>query len=272
MPYINKDYVYDEVGVTSTQLSTEIVERLIELAEAEVDRHLQTSCYVQQQIEVTEGTGRNYLILKKRPVLSIQALEIGDTTISLDSIKLIEENSEIRLTTESEESYFIRSVDSGNIKVKYLWGWLEESSRYTTTSNAESAGTNVSVEVASGSNFNAKDWVRITGFDGNDEVAQISAISTNTLTITLTQSHEAGSQVKKLEIPGIVKQLTKTIAALAGAKYMMGSTYDFATGYSLPDYQVQKGEPYPAFQKIIDKLTREKERLLELLPGWPVMA
>ena len=47
-----------------------------------------------------------------------------------------------------------------------------------------------------------------------------------------------------------------------GATYMMGSTYTFATGYTLPEMSIQKGVPYPHFTSVAAELKRKRDFLL----------
>lgn len=61
-------------------------------------------------------------------------------------------------------------------------------------------------------------------------------------------------------VPDIIKKLTATIAALTCAEYMIGNTYTFATNYSIPELSVNKGVPYPHF----DKLTAQLMKRIEL--------
>jgi hypothetical protein len=63
-------------------------------------------------------------------------------------------------------------------------------------------------------------------------------------------------------LPIIVKKLTAMIAAITAAEYMVGNTYTFATGYSIPELSVQKGVPYPHFEKLINQLTKQSEKMI----------
>ena len=62
-------------------------------------------------------------------------------------------------------------------------------------------------------------------------------------------------------VPAIVKNLCATIAAVAIANYMIGSTYTFATSYSMPDLSVTKGVPYPHFDRALSALTKQRDYL-----------
>lgn len=74
-------------------------------------------------------------------------------------------------------------------------------------------------------------------------------------------------------LPIIIKKLTAIIAAITTAEYMVGNTYTFATSYSIPELSVTKGVPYPHFEKLINQLTKQSEKMIANIkaivqPAW----
>ncbi|MCF7861201.1 hypothetical protein K9M79_03060 [Candidatus Woesearchaeota archaeon] len=274
MAYTTEDYVYDKVGVTTDQISSAQMTRILEAADAEVDRIIKTTCEPHTTVEILNGNNLNYIYLKNLPLLSVSALEIEDTEISISKIRFYKNPAKICLLTNSEQTQFYTDTSLKNIRVKYSYGWLEETTTNTLTTGAEVAGSAVEIGVTAGggANFTVNDWVRIVGFDGNEEVAKVTAQGDNSITCDLVLGHEAGTTIIKLQVPPIVKQLAGVIAAIMSATYMMGNTYTFATGYSVPDYSVQKGVPYPHFNRNMEVWVKERDFLMSQIPEWPVFA
>ena len=85
--------------------------------------------------------------------------------------------------------------------------------------------------------------------DGNREAAQIVSTTTNEITVDqLVQTHEAGSVVSLLQTEESLVQYILYAASVAVAIQAVGGTYSIATGYTLPEFSVQKGVPWTHWQ------------------------
>lgn len=273
--YTTADCVYDKVGVTSDQIGTDAMNRILAAADAEVERIIKTTCKPKEQLELYTGNNKNWMYTTRVPILNLTALKINDTDITLTNVST-EYTGQVVLLNTAESQYFFSNISRKNIKLKYLWGWLEEPqdqvATLTTADVVAGEDKTVSVTAGTGTTYAVNDYVKIAGFDSYEEVAKITDISTDDLTITLTLPHESGSQVVKMIVPPIVNQLACVIGAIMGATYMMGSTYTFATGYTIPDYSIQKGVPYPHFNRNMEVWVKERDFIMSKLPEWPVFA
>lgn len=273
--YATREQVFDKVGVDNTVISDDQMDRILDLADAEVDRIISSTCKPKTRIELSDGDNRNVMYIRNVPLMKVIALEIDDVTITLEEV-VFRVNGELRLTNAAEKVFFFLPQGFprvfNNVRVKYLYGWLEETELQSDVTVDVTAGLSATLTVVDGSIFSADDFIRIVGFDGNEEQGKITAVNTNDLTIDLVLSHEIGSIVTLLEVPPMVVQLAATIGAIMGALFQMGATYTFATSYQTPDYQVSKGVPYPHFQKVLDASVQERDFIMTQLPRWPAFS
>ena len=273
--YCSPETVYNKIGVTSTEITSSQMDTILDSADAEVERIIKTTCKPKTIIELHNGDNKNYLFTKKYPILSLLAVKVDDTDVNVSKC-VLEETGRLILDLTAEKQYFNSSTEQRNVKIKYSYGWLEEPQdqieSYLTSDVSAGDNVTVSVTATEGFNFPAGEYVKITGFDGNEEVTKIKSRSDDDLVMDLKLDHETGSQIKIMEVPAIVKQLAAVIAAIMGATKMMGQTYTFATGYTMPDYSVQKGVPYPHFNRNMEVWVKERDFIISQLPAWPVFA
>lgn len=269
--YCTNDDILDKVGVTTTDLSTDTLDRIAKEATAEVDRLIRTTCNPKEEFLITNGNNKNTIVVNNTPLLVVKNVRIGDNDVDMEDVSFTKYGS-ITLLKTADPQYFT-STTSNNVKIKYYYAWLEETNKKT-TQEAVLKGNDVNIELNDVILLKEKDWVKIIGIDGNSEWTQINSINTTNKTINcnLLYDHTAGSTVFQGTIPEIIKKLASVIGGIMGAVHMVGSTYDFATGYTVPDYSVQKGEPYPAFLRIIDDLTKQRDILLSNLVPYPTFA
>jgi len=121
--------------------------------------------------------------------------------------------------------------------------------------------------VTSISGFADEDWVEIYGMDGKQEVAQISGdpVGTTIVVDQLVQAHESGSTIVKLQIPYKIKRYMEIEASIYVAVFAIGGTYTFNTSYSLGELTVNKGEPYPQWREVIQRMINERKMRRETL-------
>ena len=273
--YATRQLVFDKVGVDNTVISDDQMDRILVLADAEVDRIISSTCVPKTRIEVRDGDNQALMYIRNVPLMKVIQLEIDDTAITIDKITF-RTNGEIRLNSDAEQVFFFTPTGFprafNNVRIKYQYGWLEETDITSDITVDAVAGLSSTVTVADGSLFAIDDFVKIVGFDGFEEQAKITAIATNDLTIDLVSPHEIGSLVTKLEVPPMVVQLAAVLGAIMAALFQMGATFTFATSYQTPDYQVSKGVPYPHFQKVLDASVQERDFIMTQLPRWPAFS
>ena len=59
-----------------------------------------------------------------------------------------------------------------------------------------------------------------------------------------------------------VRGLCAVLAGIMAAVNMIGGTYTFATGYNIPDMSIQKGVPYPHFDRALSAMTQKRDWLI----------
>jgi len=273
MTYASRDEIYDKVGVDSSVISTDIMDRILVDADAETDRIIQTTCVPKKKIEIFEGDNKNIHFVKKIPLLSVSKMEINSTAISISKI-FYEQTGRIRILQGAEQLYFYTNATGPDCFLEYYYGWLQDTTTQTEVKTTAIAGTSVVIEVDSADDFTALDWVRIEGFDGFRETTQVIAKddTADTITCTILYNHEVDSLVTQLEVPPIVNQLASVIGAIMAALYMVGSTYTFATSYAVPDHQVTKGVPYPHFNRNMEAWVKERKFIMDQVPPWAIFS
>lgn len=106
--------------------------------------------------------------------------------------------------------------------------------------------------------------------DGNREVAKVTATDTGEITVDkLVFAHESSSTIVKLEIDDRFKRLLKVITSIGLVSRIVGQSYTDITGYTLGEYQVQKGEPYTQWRETAIQLIRERDDIMSRLSVRP---
>ena len=267
--YITVATVRRTCGIESAEINDTDVEAVITEVESQVPRYFNTVFVPTEKIEVRDGDGTNRIILHNNPVLSVRELKIDGSTEDPANLNIYKGSGKIELSTSATSSTF--TYGSKKIAIKYIYGFLEESSTSTTTSAAEVAGTDVSVAVGSITGFADNDWIEIYGMDGHREVAQINGTPALGAIILdkLVQTHESGSTVVKLEISTNFKKLMNLIAGIALVARIVGASYDEITGYNISEFRVQKGEPYTQWRETANQFIRERDELMKIIKPRP---
>ncbi len=269
--YVSISSVRRTVGIGSTEISDADVEDTITEVEKQVQRYFNTVFAPTEKIEILDGDGTNRLLLDQNPVLSVRSLKIDGTTEDPANLEIYKESGYIFLGQTADTSKF--AAKRNTVTVRYLYGTLENSTTLTTTSDAEVAGTTVSIAVASITDFADNDWVEIYGMDGNREVAQISGSPAGGVIIVdqLILAHEAGSTIVKLAISENFTKLMNLITSIALVARIVGESYKDIVGYNLAEFRVQKGEPYTQWRETANQFIRERDELMKRISIRPYM-
>lgn len=259
--YVTLASVRRTSGIASAEISDEDVKAIIDECEPQVERHYNTKFTPKEFIEDLDGNGTYRVVLRNNPLLAVRDLYIDGTQEDVSTLYIYKSSGKIELTNTSTASVF--KEGSKKVVVKYLYGWLEESSTTTNTDTVSVAGTSVALSVDSSTGFTADDWVEVYGMDGNREIAQVSATDTGEITVDqLVFGHVSGSVVVKIEIPTIFKKLINVVCALAMVARIVGQSYTDIVGYTLDEFHVQKGEPYTQWRETATQLIKERDRLM----------
>jgi len=193
-------------------------------------------------------------------LLSVRGMTLNtSTSITPAYLNWEKQSGKVELSNDAEAGNF--TSGQNNTFIKYLYGLMEYSATSTSTTVASTAGTTVSLTVVSITDFSDEDWVEIQGMDGKQEVAQISGdpVGSTIIVDQLVQAHESGSSIFKLQIPEYIKRFMEIEAAIYIAIYAIGGTYTFNTSYSLGELTVNKGEPYPQWREVIQRMINERK-------------
>jgi hypothetical protein len=268
MAYTTAQLILDKIGVLEADVGATNLSNIIIDAQAEVDRILKTTCEPKQEIKTFVGNGKDTYYLTNVPVMTIKAVFIDSESLDMEDVRFNREGAVTLLRSGTQTAFY--SALEPNCSIRYYYAWLEDTTQYTTSGNVL-AGTDITVTLDTKVGLTAGNWLRIIGTDGHEEWTKIKTVhSTNpTITCDLVYSHSSGSIAYLGAVPRIVQKLAAVVGAIMGAVYMVGSTYDFATGYTIPDFSIQKGEPYPAFLRVIDDLIKERDFLIGQIVPFP---
>lgn len=270
--YVTVASVRRTSGIGATEINDTDVGNIIAECEPQVERFFNTVFSPKERIDILDGNGTARIILDKNPVLAVRELKIDGDTEDPANLHVSKGSGKIVLSSDASTSTFKEKEQA--IIVKYVYGFVEESSTETTTSAASTAGTDVSLTVASITGFADEDWVEIYSMDGNKEVAQINA-SPSGSTIQVDQlvlSHESGSKLVKLQTSQIIKKLMNIACAIAMVARIVGESYTDIVGYTMAEFSVQKGEPYTQWRETASQLIKERDRLMSMIKPRPYIA
>jgi len=257
-------------GVGADTINDDDVSAIIKECEPQVERYFNTRFTPKEKIEIRNGNGTNRLILMKNPVMRVSELKIDGNTEDPANLNVYKGSGKIELNSSATATRF--TAGSNKIVIKYVYGFLEESSTQTTLSTASTAGSNVTLSVASESGFSEDDWVEIVGMDGYRESAQIISTGTGELTVDkLVYSHEADSIITKLQVSHIFKKIMNLACSLALVARVVGQSYTDTVGYGLGELNVQKGEPYTQWRETATQIIKERDSLMQMIKPRPTV-
>ncbi len=265
--YVTVASVRRTSGIASTEISDTDVGAIIDECEPQVERHFNTVFTPKERIDILDGNGTIRIFVDKNPLLAVRELKIDGTTEDPANLHVYRGSGKVELNTNEDLSTSTFLNKHQAIVVKYIHGWMEESSTSTATSASSTADTDVSLTVTSITGFADEDWVEIYGMDGNKEAAQINSTPAgNTIQVDqLVFAHESGSTVVKLEVSEIITKLMNIVCALAMVARIIGQSYTDIVGYTMTEFQVQKGEPYTQWRETAIQFIKERDRLMGML-------
>lgn len=264
--YITIASVRRTVGISSTAtMSDSDIGDVIAECEPQVARYYNTKFTPEERIDIYDGNGTVRLMLGKNPLLAVRELKIDGDTEDPANLFINKESGKIVLDTTQSLTNSVFKSGPNKIRVKYIHGFMEESSSNTTTDADSTAGTSVALSVASESGFADNDWVEIYGMDGYREAAQISGSPTTGEIVVdqLVQTHESGSKVVKLQIMNEITKLMNIIASIGIVARIIGQSATDIVGYTMSEFSVQKGEPYTQWRETVTQLIKERDMIME---------
>lgn len=270
MTYITAATVRRTVGIEITEIDDTDVDAIIAEVEPQVERYLNTSFTPKQRIDILDGNGTIRIFTDKNPLLAVRDLYIDGTQEDCANLHIYRESGKVELDTNASLSTSTFLNKSKCVSIKYVYGWVEESSTSTLTDAASTAGTSVTLSVASESGFSDGDWVDVYGMDGYKEAALITGTDTGEITVDqLVYTHESGSTVVLLSVSALITKLMNVVCSLAMVARIIGQSYTDIVGYSMAEFSVQKGEPYTQWRETAAQLIKERDDILGRLKARP---
>ena len=173
----------------------------------------------------------------------------------------IEPISSIITIDNTQNPYYFYPYQN-SIKIKYLSAFMEKTIDNTETTSDVEAGTSIDIAVDDETIFAVDDWVLIEGLDGNREAAQITATTTNQITVDeLVQTHISESVVSKLQTHELFKQFVLYDTATNVSNFIIGNTSDLPTGYSMEGVQAQIGVAYTHWRESAEKFAKKRDEM-----------
>ena len=251
-------------GVSISLVPDADVTDTITEAEDEVERMLNSVFTPRERIDVLDGDDTIRIIVDKNPLLSLREVTIKGTAITIDgNIFISKESGRLELNRDGspEEARFSLKPKS-NI-IRYVYGWVEETTTLTDMTSASIVGKPIVLSVTSETNFTVDDWVEVYGIDGNREAAKVTATATGTITVDeLNFVHNSGSTVVLLKPKEVILKLMRLVSGIALVARVVGESFDDITGYTMGEFQVQKGEPFTQWRETALQLQKEAREIL----------
>lgn len=263
--YVTIATVRRTCGITSTSTISDVdVEATITEVESQVPRYFNTVFTPTERIDILDGTGNGVIFSEKNPLLALREIKIYGTSVTPAYAHVHKESGKIELGASAEQKTFLTKTPL-DVALKYIYGMVEYSSTSTTTSAASTAGTTVSLSVASITGFADTNWCEIFGTDGYREAFQISGSPAGTTIVAdqLVYSHASGSTIKLYQVSPNFTKLMNIISGIALVARVVGQSATDLTGYTLTEFTVQKGEPYTQWRETAVQLIRERDEMMK---------
>lgn len=213
--YIGRSTVKSRLGLTTTT-DDAAIDAVIEAVSRQIDQWTRRRFY--PATETRYYTARNGVVCPVDDLLSVTSLATDDgadrtysTVWTAADYELEPVNAprmsppqpywEIRVTPNGSEAF---SRDRRAVKIVGVWGYYDQRTTSTATLNEALDASETGVDVSSGTAFEVGQTIRI-----DSEQMYISAISTNTLTVTrgvngsTAATHDNGAAIQVYEYPVI---------------------------------------------------------------------
>lgn len=245
--------------------------QMIEEIEYQAEHYLNRSFAPLTVIDVQDGNSMNAIFTDHSPLLALISLKSNDISIDVENTRTTR-GGRIRINTANGNVPGVFTRLKEGVVIKYLTGDLAwDRQTQTTTTSATTVGSSVAIPVSDESSFSTNNYIEITGTDKTTEAAKITGTSSNTITVdNLYRAHESGSLVNLLKLDLTIRRYMEVLVAIGANIRAVGESFDDITGYTIGEFQVQKGEPFTQFREAINQFIKERdilERKIGSKPG-----
>lgn len=255
-------------GLSVDIISDDDMDEFITDIEYQMEKFLNADFTPHIQIDSLDGNNKPTIFTNRAPLLTVRKLQINDADINIANIDF-KKSGIIRLLNNATKATFTRLRKS--IFIKYVHGRVQWDKETETESTSDiDIGTSVAIPVSSETGFTTGDWIEISSFDGNIEHSKITSTATSSITVDeLVFDHESGAIIRLMQLDPTIKRLIKVWVGIATVTRAVGQSFDDITGYTLGEFQVQKGEPFTQFRETIVRLESQAKDLMSKLRPTP---
>lgn len=215
-------------------------------------------------MEFYRGYDLNDIKINKLKIMSLQSIEVNGQERELDSFTFNEDLGKIQTRREFDRERWslFPKTEPYRVKIKYSYAMLKPSGTATETSASVEAGTSIAIAVDSETDFTTGDYVKIQGFDGNKEVAKVTATDTNEITVDkLVLPHESNSIIELLSVPSIIDNYILYDVCYTVANNIVGSTSNLPTSWSQEGESATIGVAYTHWRDARDAFGSERSKI-----------
>jgi len=273
---VTRDNLQRITGILPNDISGVRLDEMILEAEAEAERVTNTVFLPKERIDYFDaqynrvGTWSNMIFVQKKPITQLREILIGineddptgATSVLPKNVRIYDQSGKLLLGPDAEETRF-RSARGQNIAIRYTYARMDETATETNLNGATVESDDTALVVDDATGIAIGDFIKIESMDGRHETVKVKTISP--ITADTKFPHLDNSRVVKMEVPLLAKKLVEVLGGIMVALHMVGNTYTFNTSYSIGEKSVTKGVPYPHFEKVINRLTEERDELIKKL-------
>lgn len=253
-------------GAPSSLIDTTTLEGIFDQVKSVVLGELQVNETPSKAVEIGNGNNSLQYLIKKRFATKILSCKIRSTVIDVNTIILNWKTGMISLDTTSSNTFSLFPFDPNSVKIKFESAFMDKTTTVTETTTALTAGDSVSFVVDDASGISQNDYILIESTTPRNEVCKVTNVSSNTITVDkLSHNHDNEAVVTKMDTDILLDQLVLYETCIAVALNAIGSTYTFNTSYSVEGVTVNKGVPYPHWEKSLNQNTKLRDDVLKII-------
>lgn len=251
-------------GTNASLITDDRIQDIIDIVNPKAFNHFDFKEIPTNTMEFYRGYDLNDIKVNKQKIMSLTAIYVNEQERELDSFTFNENLGKIQTRKEYDRTNWclFPKTQPYRVKIKYSYAMLKPSGTATETTASIVAGSSIDIAVDDESEFSVNDYVRIQGFDGNNEVAKITATDTDEITVdTLVLSHDSGSIIELLEVPKILKDYILYDCCYNVANYIVGNTSNLPTSWSQEGESATVGVAYTHWQSSRDSFKTQRDEL-----------
>lgn len=259
-------------GAPVNLLDDSAINSIITLVQAKTETLFGIKLTPTKKIEILEGEFKRRILVDEYFPLTAYKVINGETEMDLGNVFVKEEEGFFEFYGDTiSGGYgfpFSTTRFSGydlDVKLKYLYGAMERDTTVSTDTTAvASSGTSVEIEVLNSDDFTVGEWAYIEDINRAKEVFKITnkEDSTHITAERLVNDYQTDAIVTRAKTYEIFKQFVLYESAIAVAVNAVGATYTIATGYTYPEYSVQKGVPWTHWQNNYQDNVKQRDALM----------